>query len=211
MPYETDITVVLDRSGSMSSIRGDTIGGFNAFLKDQQGESGAARLTLVQFDNQYEVVHDNLPLAEVPELTETTFVPRASTALLDALGRTINSTGARLASLPEADRPKNVIFVVITDGLENASTEFTREKVFEMVSHQTEKYAWDFVYLGANQDAIAVGQSLGVRAGSSLSYTASAVGTSNTYDNASLHVKELRRGNKTRSFTAAERDASLES
>lgn len=173
----TDISVVLDRSGSMQSVRTDTIGGFNAFLKTQKEAPGEALLSLVQFDDQYEVVYSGKNINDVPELTEKTFVPRGMTALLDAIGRTINATGARLSELPENERPSRVIFVILTDGDENASKELTKEKVNEMIKHQTDVYQWDFVFLGANQDAIKAGATMGIMAGNSMSYAANAKGT----------------------------------
>lgn len=217
MSYSTDITIVLDRSGSMSTIRDDTIGGFNSFLKDQKETDEGDRLTLVQFDTVYETVHDNIPLSEVPELGTETFVPRGGTALLDALGRTINDTGARLAKLDEKDRPNKVIFVIITDGEENSSREFAgpngHKQIMEMIQHQTEKYSWQFMYIGANQDAIQVGNALGISAGSSMSYAASTVGTQNTWKGLSRSVTSRKRGESLAkcSFTDDEREDAAKS
>lgn len=173
----THIVMVLDRSGSMHTVVDDTIGGFNRFVDEQKQVPGEATLTLVQFDDQYEFVHQNKRLSNVPPLDRKTFVPRGSTALLDAIGRAVNETGSYLAGLPESERPAKVICVIITDGGENASKEFSREKVFEMITHQQEKYGWQFVFLGANQDAIQSGASLGIAKGSSMSYAANALGT----------------------------------
>jgi len=172
-----DITVVLDRSGSMAAVAGDTIGGMNRFLEDQRKAPGAARLTLVQFDNEYEPVHRAVPIAAVPPLTDATFVPRGTTALLDATGRAIAETGARLAALAEAERPGKVIFVIVTDGLENASREFTRERVMGMITHQRDAYAWQFVFLGANQDAIASAATLGIQGTHAMTYAHTGAGT----------------------------------
>lgn len=173
----TDISVVLDRSGSMESVRTDTIGGFNAFLKTQKEAPGEATLTLAQFDDQYEIVHNGKNIQDVPNLTAETFVPRGMTALLDAIGRTVNATGARLSALTEDQRPGKVIFVILTDGQENKSSEFTKEKINEMIKHQKEAYQWDFVFLGANQDAIHAGTSLGINAGNAMTYAANVKGT----------------------------------
>ena len=193
----------------MESIREDTIGGFNSFLREQKSTSNGDLLTLVQFDDQYETIHDGVSISDVPELDNKTFQPRGMTALFDAIGRIINSTGARLSNMPEKDRPGRVIFVIITDGLENASKEFTdRKQVFDMITHQTDKYNWQFLYLGANQDAISVGQGLGINIASSMSYSASSVGTTKSWDAMSRSVTSRKFGNSVRdsAFTDAERD-----
>jgi hypothetical protein len=142
----TDITMLLD----------DVIGGFNEFVRRQQDAEGDCVLSLVQFDSTdpYEVIHQTVPIDRVPELNPETYSPRSRTPLLDALGRTITRTGERLAKMAEPDRPGSVIFVVITDGLENASREYSRKQVFEMIREQREVYNWQFVFLAAEQDAI---------------------------------------------------------
>ena len=137
----TDITIVLDRSGSMASVRADTIGGFNEFLRKQrEANIGECRVSLVQFDDQYETVYADRPVAVAADLTSETFVPRGSTALNDAIGKTIAATGARYAALPELMRPGKVLFVIVTDGGENASKEYTGAKVQEMIVQQRDKY-----------------------------------------------------------------------
>jgi Mg-chelatase subunit ChlD len=172
-----DITIVLDRSGSMASVREDTIGGFNSFLEEQKAVPGSAALTLVQFDDQYEVLYEGRRLQDVPLLSAQTFVPRGSTALLDAIGRTVYATGIRLAAQPEHERPGKVLFVIMTDGEENASREFSRRQVFDMLTHQHEKYQWEVVFIGANQDAVATGASYGIPQTNSLNYAATPAGT----------------------------------
>lgn len=169
-PNKTAIAVVLDRSGSMQSCRADTIGGFNAFLEEQKKLPGYATLSLIQFDDQYETVYRNRELKEVAPLNEHTYVPRGGTALHDAIGRTINDLGAQLALIPEVDRPGKVVVVIITDGEENQSKEFTGPKIKQMIEHQRSKYQWEFVYLGANQDAVTVGASMGILKSASASY-----------------------------------------
>lgn len=154
-----DLTLIVDRSGSMNSIREDAEGGVNTFIEQQRGEPGEATLTLVQFDTEYEFVHNGVPISEVPEYK---LVPRGATALLDAVGRAINETGARLAAMDEAVRPGLVLFVVMTDGLENSSREFTKTQVKEMIEHQESKYSWHFMFLGADQDAFAEGAAMGL-------------------------------------------------
>jgi len=163
-----DITVVLDRSGSMQAIRDDAIGSFNAFVAAQRAVPGEARLTLVQFDDQYERVYEGRTLVEVADLTEQTFVPRGMTALLDAIGRTIARTDERLAAAPA--QPDGVIFVILTDGQENASREFQRSQVMSMIGERERDAGWQFIFLGANQDAIAEAGGLGIDAAHAMSY-----------------------------------------
>ena len=200
----TDITIILDRSGSMLSVREATIAGYNTFLQAQAKLPGSAVVSLVQFDDRYEVVYEGVPCGDTKPLTEARFVPRGNTALLDAIGRTINEIGARLSARAERDRPGKVIVVILTDGMENASHEFTREQVHALIDHQREHYSWDFVFLGANQDAIATGASIGVPSKSSLSYAADKQGTSEVMASASAYVGTMRSGGQA-SFTAADR------
>jgi hypothetical protein len=159
----TEIAFVLDRSGSMNPIAGDAIGGFNTFLAAQQALPGEARLTLVLFDHEYLVTHNNVPIQAVPPLDATTYVPRGMTALLDAVGRTIDDVGTRLAGTPEEQRPAKVICAILTDGQENASRDYTFAKVAAMIKHQQEKYSWEFLFLAANQDAIAAAGALSIQ------------------------------------------------
>jgi hypothetical protein len=151
----TEIAFILDRSGSMKSCAVGAIAGFNQFLKTHQDQPGKARFTLVLFDDQYEVPCASLPIEEVTALDETIFLPRGMTALLDAIARTIDELGSRLAAEPEENRPGQVIVAILTDGLENASARFTWGDVSSRIKHQAEVYKWEFLFLGANQDAIA--------------------------------------------------------
>lgn len=159
----TEIAFILDRSGSMNPIAGDAIGGFNTFLSAQQALPGQARLTLVLFDHEYLVPYNNENIKEVPPLDENTYMPRGMTALLDAIGRTVDDMGGRLAATPEEERPAKVIVGILTDGLENASRDYTYAKVSEMIKHQQEKYSWEFIFLAANQDAIATAGALSIQ------------------------------------------------
>lgn len=172
-----DISIVLDRSGSMASIKEDTIGGFNTFVSEQQKVEGEGSLTMVQFDNEFEFVHKAINLQQVPLLDGNTFVPRGSTALLDAIGRTLEYTGARLGKMPEDQRPGQVLFVIITDGEENSSREFPLEQIHRMIGERKEKDQWQFVFIGANQDAIRSGAQLGIDAGNSYAFDADGEGT----------------------------------
>ncbi len=179
----THVTMILDRTGSMESIRHDTIGGFNAFLQGQKAAPGTATLTLVQFDSQdpYEVVHNFVPIALAAELTPATYVPRASTPLYDALGRGILDLERSLTLLVPEQRPGHVIFVVITDGQENASREFTREQVQKMIHEKQEADGWDFVFLSADLSAIDDAVDIGVRADATLAYDKDGQGTRAAY------------------------------
>lgn len=206
----TDITVLLDRSGSMEAIRTDTIGGFNSFLKDQSALPDEARLTLIQFDGQgYDTVIEHVVIRDVKPLTLETFCPRGNTPLLDAMNRTIDEAGHRFESLAMDSRPDKVVMVIITDGLENASTHATRDQVMAKVKHQQEAYGWMFLYLGANQDAIAVAATLGIGMQHAASYAPTAGGTKATYQAVSHMVGARRQGISARAaaFTGAQRAA----
>ncbi len=172
----TEIAFVLDRSGSMNAIASDAIGGFNSFLVDQQAQPGQARLTLVLFDHEYLVLQQNVDIQAAPPLDRRSYVPRGSTALLDAVGRTIDDVGARLAATPEAERPAKVIVAILTDGLENASRDYTYAKVSALIRRQQEKYSWDFLFLAANQDAIAAAGALSIHAKDAMFFESTGAG-----------------------------------
>lgn len=167
-PNLTHLYFLLDRSGSMQSIRDDTIGGFNAFITQQRQHAGDCRVTLAQFDDRYEVVYTDQPIAAVPGLD---LQPRGTTALLDAIGHLVTDAGTHLASLPEDQRPGTIIVGIMTDGHENASREWTHPAIKALVQQQTKTYNWEFLYMGADQDAIEVGTSLGVQANRSITYS----------------------------------------
>jgi hypothetical protein len=167
-PNLTHLYFLLDRSGSMQSIKDDTEGGFNAFIEEQRSQAGQCRVTLAQFDDRYEEVYRDRPVAEVPPLL---LQPRGSTALLDSIGRLVGEAGQRLAALPEEQRPGVVIVGIMTDGHENASHELTHPQVKAMIERQTKDYGWQFLYMGADQDAIEVGSSIGVSAANSMTYS----------------------------------------
>ena len=155
----TDITLVVDRSGSMQSIREDAEGGVNSFIRQQRDQPGEASLTLVQFDNEYEFVYRG---ANVQNVGDYRLHPRGSTALLDAVGRAINETGVRLSAMPENERPGLVVFVIVTDGMENASREFKRSTVRGMIEQQEKVYSWKFLFLAANETAFAEASGIGI-------------------------------------------------
>ena len=170
---KTDITVILDKSGSMEARRTDAIGGFNALVDDQKVQPGVAALSLVQFDTSYEVSFTEKAVVDVPALTMETYRPSGGTALLDAMGKTIDATGKRLAAMPEASRPGKVIVVVITDGEENSSREYTYPRLNEMICHQRDVYKWEFMFVGTSQDAIASASKVGIDAQNALTFGAS--------------------------------------
>lgn len=158
----TEIIAIVDRSGSMGIIANDARGGFNEFLRKQQEDtSGECLLTYVHFDHEYEVVHEGINIKDMKPLNEETYCPRGGTALLDAVGRTIATVGERLSKTPEEKRPANVVVVILTDGEENSSAEYSNAQIRSMVDHQTEKYDWGFVYLAQNMDAFAEGSKMG--------------------------------------------------
>lgn len=177
----TEMVFVLDRSGSMSGLAADTIGGFNELIEKQKKIEGDAYVTTVLFDHEYEVLHDHVALGEVAPLTDKEYFARGSTALLDAVGRTIDSVGARLAAAPEEERPEHVVFVITTDGRENSSREYTAQRVREMVEHQQQKYSWQFVFLGANMDAVSEARNLGISAKYAADFTPTGRGVNRMY------------------------------
>jgi uncharacterized protein YegL len=176
----TEIIFLLDRSGSMGGLESDTIGGFNAFVK-KQSELGETLLTTVLFDDEYEVLWNGVD-AKIAKLTDKEYYVRGCTAVLDAVGKTILEVGHRLSRTDEAERPGKVIFVITTDGLENASIEFTYAKVKELIKHQQEKYSWEFIFMGANIDAAKEADSLGIEADNAFKFEASEVGVEKMYN-----------------------------
>jgi hypothetical protein len=155
----TDMTVVLDRSGSMADIKSDMEGGFDTLIAEQKKQPGRLDVTLWQFDDQIEKVYEGRDVSDVPKLS---LIPRGSTALLDCIGAAIDATGLRLSKMAEQNRPANVLFLIITDGEENASKKFKRDTIKEMIEHQTHKYKWVFSYLGADVNSFAEARSIGI-------------------------------------------------
>jgi hypothetical protein len=167
----TEIVFILDESGSMSTCKDDTIGGFNEFIESQKKIKGEVKFTFVKFSDYYKVIHSGESLGAVSPLNEDTYTPTYSTALLDAVGRSITSVGARLAETPEDERPEKVLVVIMTDGYENASTDFSGAKINEMVKLQRDTYNWEFIFLGADIDAWSGGSSMGMYNNVSISKT----------------------------------------
>lgn len=189
----TEIAFILDRSGSMESMVEPAISGFNRLLREQQQESGSARFTLVLFDDLYEVPFHSVPISEVVEMDTSTFVPRGSTALLDAIGRTIDELGTKLAATPEAERPGQVIIAILTDGMENASQRYTWKEVSKRIRHQTEKYQWKFLFLGANQDALATAAKMSIVSTDAANFAMDAHSYGSVNDALNRKMKAIRR------------------
>ncbi|WP_163100082.1 vWA domain-containing protein [Peribacillus alkalitolerans] len=177
----TEIIFLLDRSGSMAGLESDTIGGFNAFIKRQCQLEGETNLTTVLFDDHYEVLWNGID-ANQARLTEEEYYVRGCTALLDAVGKSILQVGHRLSMTNIENRPGKVIFVITTDGMENASREFTYRKVKELIKHQQEKYNWEFIFMGANIDAAEEADSIGIAKENAYSFEASDTGVERMYN-----------------------------
>jgi len=190
----THISIILDRTGSMETIRDDTIGGFNTFLNDQKKQPGIATMTLVQFDtvDPYEIIHKFKPIQEVPELTHETYIPRASTPLLDAMGRGINDIEKSLAELSEEERPSKVVVVVITDGMENASREFRRDQIVKMIKKKTKKDDWQFVFLSADLDAFMDAGRMGVMDHKRMMFAKNKMGSQRAWSGLSASMSSYR-------------------
>lgn len=186
-----EVVCILDRSGSMSDLTNDTIGGFNDYIKSLKKLDEDVKLSLVLFDDKYDLVYDGVAIEKVKKLDDKTYFARGSTALLDAVGKAINTVGERLAKTAEDERPGKVIFFVTTDGQENASVEFAGNKIKEMVEHQKGKYNWDFIFAGANIDSFATGASVGFSHNFTANYVATPKGTSDLFATAALYTTNL--------------------
>jgi len=174
---KTSITVILDKSGSMSSVVTDTIGGYNQFIKTQKELPGECEISLIQFSTTNEFTYKSKNIKELTEgLTSVQYQPNGNTALLDAIGKAVIEKGIELAALPEEQRPGKVLFVIITDGQENSSREFNCDQIKQMIEHQKDAYSWDFTFLGANIDTFAAADSLGIARGKSLSFSTNKAG-----------------------------------
>lgn len=194
-PNYTAICLLVDRSGSMFSIRDDAEGGIRTLVTEQQALPGECTLRLVQFDDKYEVVYPSTPIKDVPDYILN---PRGATALNDAWGKAVTEFGEELAALPEDKRPDKVVFVVVTDGYENSSREWTQERVFDLVKRQTDEWNWTFLYLAAGQDAMAVGAGYGVTGrGQTMSYSGTSAGAQSAYVATNQTVSSIRAGNFT--------------
>lgn len=188
----TELVFILDRSGSMAGLEADTIGGFNAMIEKQRGEPGEAIISTVLFDNETEVIHDRIPLDRVPALTEKEYYVRGCTALLDAVGGAIRHIGNIHKYARPEDVPEHTLFLVITDGMENASHRYTARQVREMILRQKERYGWEFLFLGANIDAVETAGDLGIGADRAVNYRCDSAGTRLNYDVVSQAASAVR-------------------
>jgi uncharacterized protein YegL len=188
----TELVFILDKSGSMSGLESDTIGGYNTMLKRQQEGQGEAIVTTVLFDDDYELLHDRSNIKGIRPITEKDYFVGGCTALLDAIGKTIHKIGNAQKHTSEAHRADKVMFVITTDGMENSSREYTYEKIKNMVERQKERFGWEFIFLGANIDAISTAAKFGIGSDRAANYNADSEGTKLNYEAVSHIVSELR-------------------
>ena len=177
----TEMVFILDRSGSMYGLEKDTIGGFNSMLGKQKNQDGEAFVTTVLFDHEYKIVHDRLAVNEVPEMTANDYQVRGSTALIDAIGKTIHHISNIHKYARKKDVPANTIFVIITDGMENASREYTSDMVKKMVEKAKAENGWEFIFLGANIDAVETAKHFGIDSDRAVNYNCDSEGTELNY------------------------------
>ena len=188
----TEVVFILDRSGSMSGLEADTIGGFNSMIEKQKKEEGEAYISTVLFDDQTEVLYDRVPIQRVEPMNDNQYYVRGCTALLDALGGAIHHIGNVHKYAREEDRPEKTLFIITTDGMENASHKYSYDKVKKMVERQKKEYGWEFLFLGANIDAIEVAGRFGIAANRAINYKCDSKGTQLNYEVLSRTVSEFR-------------------
>ena len=193
---KTELVFILDKSGSMSGLESDTIGGFNAMLTKQQKQEGEATITTVLFDDRYEILHDRLNLQAVRPISEREYFVEGSTALLDAVGKTIQKIVKVQKNSAEEERAEKVMFVIITDGMENASKEYSYRKIKEMIEQQKERWGWEFIFLGANIDSEQTARELGIDQEKAVNYHADSQGIVTVYAAAAEAVCSLRSNKK---------------
>lgn len=203
MKDATQIVIVLDRSGSMEVVREATIASFNEFMTSQKAHPSEAQVFFAQFNTEYQVLFDK-PIADAPSLSYLTYQPNGGTALYDAVGHTIDVMGQRLNAIPESERPNKVVFVILTDGEENSSRRYSQQMIAERIGHQRTKYSWDFVFLGANQDAVLTARGLNIPMPAAMTYRAAPDQVSAAIGAASRYVGARRLG-MTAAFSAEDR------
>ncbi|NCB42819.1 MAG: VWA domain-containing protein [Clostridia bacterium] len=188
----TELVFILDRSGSMAGLESDTIGGYNSLLEKQKKEEGEATITTVLFDDKYELLHDRINLKGVSAITESEYFVRGCTALLDAIGTTIHKIGNVQKHTKEEERAEKVLFVITTDGMENASRQYDSAKVKAMIERQKARYGWEFLFLGANIDAVETAARFGIAEDRAVNYHADKVGTQLNYKVVCEAVSQIR-------------------
>lgn len=188
----TELVFILDRSGSMSGLESDTIGGFNAMIRKQKEQEGEAYVSTVLFDNVSEVLHDRIPLEKVPEMTTADYTVRGCTALVDAIGDAIRHIGNIHKYARKEDVPAHTMFVITTDGQENASRRYSSDEVKKLIERQKKKYGWEFLFIGANIDAVETAAGLGIGADRAVNYCADSEGTQILYDTISAPICAMR-------------------
>ncbi|MBO6307749.1 MAG: VWA domain-containing protein [Oribacterium sp.] len=189
----TEIVYILDRSGSMGGLEADTIGGFNAMMEKQKKTGEKALVSTVLFDDRSEVIHDRVPIDKIEKMTDKQYYVRGCTALLDAVGGAIRHIGNVHKYIRPEDRPDNTLVVITTDGMENASSRYSREQVENMVKHQKEKYGWEFIFIGANIDAYEEARKFGISKERAVNYVCDEIGTANVYAGISRAVCSVMR------------------
>lgn len=192
----TELIFILDRSGSMSGLESDTIGGFNSLIEKQKKEAGEAIITTVLFDNEYQILHDRINLKGITPMTDKEYYVRGCTALLDAIGKTINKIINVQRHTSEDNRAEKVMFVIITDGMENSSNEYTYSKIKKLIETQKSKYNWEFLFLGANIDAIDTAAKFGITEDKAANYHADSHGTMVNYEAINYAMSNVRSGEK---------------
>ena len=188
----TELVFILDRSGSMNGLEADTIGGFNSMIEKQRREEGECFVSTVLFDDVSDVIHDRVSLADIPKMTEKDYFVRGCTALIDAIGGAIKHIGNIHKYARDEDVPEHTVFIITTDGYENASHKYTSDEVKKMISRQTEKYGWEFIFLGANIDAVQTAANLGIREDRAVNYHADSTGTALNFEVLGDAVCEMR-------------------
>lgn len=188
----TEVVFILDRSGSMSGLEGDTIGGFNSMIEKQKKEGGEALVSTILFDNYSEVLHDRVEVSKIEPLTDRDYTVRGCTALLDAIGGAIHHIGNVHKYARNEDIPEHTIFIITTDGMENASHQYSRDKIKAMIERQKNKYGWEFLFLGANINAIETARSYGIDQDRAVEYNCDSVGTGLNFDAMSDAITTMR-------------------
>ena len=188
----TELVFILDRSGSMAGLESDTIGGFNSLIEKQRKQDGECYVSTIIFDHVSEVLHDRVKLSEINKLTENDYTVRGATALIDAIGGAIHHIGNVHKYARPEDVPEHTMFVIMTDGMENASRRYSRDKVKRMIEHEKEKYGWEFLFIGANIDSVETARHFGIGADRSVNYHADSQGTAIVFETVSETVCNMR-------------------